>query len=60
MFKRTTPKAKSGRKGTGLGIPQPPCIPPRPKHPPPPRPADSGCSTGTGWKQYKDLLRGKR
>jgi len=41
-------------------IPRPPCTPPRPKAPPPPAPAESGCDTGTGWKRFKEILRGGR
>lgn len=61
------PKKKTENRGAperdgrrGIRIPDLPCDVEVPKAPPPPKPADSGCSTGTGLRQYRDLLRGKR
>jgi hypothetical protein len=58
--KNDADRSRKNRRPRGLKVPDLPCDVEVPKFPPPPKPPGSGCSTGTGFKQYKDLLRGKR
>lgn len=57
---RDSGKGKGPGRDSRLKLPDLPCDPEVPKAPPPPSPAGSGCSTGTGLKQYREILRGKK